>query len=171
MSLSASALEFHAKSRIPLEFLHCTKRCNDGQGASCRFEATVRKDVTSSLRTRQEILNREPDLAKLMLWVYGDSDWLYPDTAPGPLSGGQAPSHHMKRVPVQQLRRQLAGEGAAPGFLGGIAEGNSGVGASGGSGREPGLGGITQSLDGGGLQGQFMGKMKELKGFAKGFFS
>jgi hypothetical protein len=152
----------HVPARVPLASLRVYH--------TCRFEATVRTDVTSSLRTRQEVLNREPDLAKLMLWVYGGTDWLYPDSAPGPLSGGQAPPLRMRRVPVQQLKMQLAGAALSPGFVGSVADGRraggSGVGTS-----VPGLGSLPGVQNVEALKGQFVGKMKKLKGFAKGLFN
>lgn len=46
------------------------------------FEATVRTDVTSGLRSRWELAERLPQMAALMLVVYGRNEWLYPHTAP-----------------------------------------------------------------------------------------
>ena len=67
------------------------------------FEATLREDVTSGLRTKQQILEREPELAQLMLRVYGDTNWLYCDSAHRQLyckSGGRKPPEKVQRVPV-----------------------------------------------------------------------
>ena len=44
------------------------------------FEATVRTDVTDGLRTRWQLAERDPELAVLMLRVYGRNEWLYSDT-------------------------------------------------------------------------------------------
>lgn len=80
------------------------------------FEATLREDVTSGLRTKQEILDREPALAKLMLQVYGDTDWLYSDSAPRQLfckRGGHKPPQSAQKVPVMRIREQLGVNGGA----------------------------------------------------------
>jgi hypothetical protein len=51
------------------------------------FEATTRTDVTDGLRTRAEIADRAPHLAAFLLRVYGNNEWIYPDSAPKKLSG------------------------------------------------------------------------------------
>lgn len=79
------------------------------------FEATLREDVTSGLRTKQQILEREPELAQLMLRVYGDTDWLYCDSAHRQLyckSGGRKPPEKVQRVPVMRIKEQLGVSGA-----------------------------------------------------------
>jgi hypothetical protein len=114
-------------------------------------------------------MNREPDLVKLMLWVYGDNEWLYPDSAPQPLSGGRPPPNQMKRVTVQNLKMQLGGHGQAPGYAGNTA--GSGAGGSGiGARISERMGSIAGAQNAAALKGQLTSKMNQLKGFAKGMF-
>lgn len=72
------------------------------------FEATVRTDVTSGLRTKHELYQRDPELAAFMLRVYGSNDWVYPDTAPGKLRG-QAPRG--TRVTTAEIQKRLRAAG------------------------------------------------------------
>lgn len=133
----------------------------------------MRRDVTSTLRTRQEIVNREPDLARLMLRVYGDNEWLYPDSAPATLSGPPAPPLQMRRVPLQRLKQQLnSGLGPVPGGNGVFSTSGAGEGGTASAGGLPGLGslGAMPPVDMDALKGKLKGKMNEFKGFAQTFF-
>lgn len=49
------------------------------------FEATVRSDVNGGVNTRALILQRDPRLAHVLAHVYGDGDWRFHDSSPGPL--------------------------------------------------------------------------------------
>ena len=74
------------------------------------FEATLREDVTSGLRTKQQALDREPELAQLMIKVYGDTDWLHATWAVRQLvckKGGHFPSLRVQKVPVAKIKEQL----------------------------------------------------------------
>ena len=74
------------------------------------FEATLREDVTSGLRTKQQILEREPELAQLMLRVYGETDWLYCESSTRQLyckTGGRRPPQKVQKVPVSRIKEQL----------------------------------------------------------------
>lgn len=74
------------------------------------FEATVRTDVTSGLRTKHELHSRDPALAAFMLRVYGGNDWVFPDTAPARFN--RTPPT-CARVPTGEIRRRLQGPGDA----------------------------------------------------------
>lgn len=95
------------------------------------FEATVRTDVTSGLRTKHELHRRDPALAAFMLRVYGGNDWVFPDTAPGRFS--RAPPK-CARVATGEIRRRLQGPGDAS--TGEAAAGDAG-GAVGGAPHAP----------------------------------
>jgi hypothetical protein len=68
------------------------------------FEATVRTDVTCGIRTKHELAERDPELAKLMLRIYGANTWIYPDTAPNKFRG-KPPA--CTRVPPAQIAQRL----------------------------------------------------------------
>lgn len=82
------------------------------------FEATLREDVTSGLRTKQQVLDREPELAQLLIKVYGDTDWLYSSAAVRELvckKGGHLPSLSVQKVPVAKIKEQLGLPGVSRG--------------------------------------------------------
>lgn len=103
------------------------------EGSQAWFEATVRTDVTSGVRCKAELVERDPDLSRLMLRVYGENDWVYMDSAPGKFRS--APPR-CARMTVAEVRRRLAGGhggparpsaaaggAAAPGTLSGMLSG------------------------------------------------
>ena len=73
----------------------------------------MRTDVTDGLRTRWQLAERDPELAVLMLRVYGRNDWLYSDTQPGKFRQ-PAPKCARRTLPdVEQLiAQQLSGMGS-----------------------------------------------------------
>jgi hypothetical protein len=68
------------------------------------FEATVRTDVTGGVRTKHELAERDPELAKVMLRVYGGNTWVYPDSAPKKF---RAQPPNCTRVPPAEIARRL----------------------------------------------------------------
>lgn len=46
------------------------------------FEATVRLDATSKMITRKAVKKLDPELAGILIEVWGDGDWRYLETAP-----------------------------------------------------------------------------------------
>ncbi|KAL6778339.1 hypothetical protein ACKKBG_A17815 [Auxenochlorella protothecoides x Auxenochlorella symbiontica] len=54
------------------------------------FEATMRDDVTSGLKTRDAVKRADPWLASLLTRVYGDGPWRYWHTCPRPFTGDEA---------------------------------------------------------------------------------
>jgi hypothetical protein len=67
----------------------------------------VRSDVTSGLRTRQELQQRHTEYDKLMLHASGDSNWVNPGAIPG--FGSlyiQLPTPMRARVPVAEIQRR-----------------------------------------------------------------
>ena len=74
------------------------------------FEATVRTDVTSGLRTKHEVHARDAELAAFMVLVYGNNDWVYPDTAPRKFA---LPTPRCARVSVAEINDRLRGQGLA----------------------------------------------------------
>ena len=99
------------------------------------FEATVRTDVTSGVRCKAELVQRDPDLARLMLRVYGDNAWVYMDSAPGKFRS--APPRGA-RMGVAEVRQRLGGGGGH----GGPAR----PAAAGGAPQRGGLGGMLSSF-------------------------
>jgi hypothetical protein len=77
------------------------------------FEATVRTDVTDGVRTRWELAGRDPEVAALMLRVYGRNEWLYSDTQPGKFSHAP-PACARKGLPdvEQRIAEQLSTAGS-----------------------------------------------------------
>lgn len=56
------------------------------EGTQAWFDATVRRDATSGITTREELLRRDPELAALMKEVFGANPWRYrsdPAACPG----------------------------------------------------------------------------------------
>lgn len=52
------------------------------EGVQAWFDASVREDVNCGLNTRCKLREADPQLADLMLEVFGENDWRYTDTCP-----------------------------------------------------------------------------------------
>lgn len=75
------------------------------------FDATIREDATDGVNTREKLKKRDPLMATIMVAVWGDNSWRYPQTAPAEFS------HKRSRAAVETGDKDAAavyGETVAP---------------------------------------------------------
>lgn len=75
------------------------------------FDATIREDATSGVISRDLLKKKDPLMATILVAVWGDGDWRYPQTAPAPFKQRRSSSSSKTNSSTKGKKKKKQGGG------------------------------------------------------------